>query len=39
MKGSPVSEKVQMVGYQMGLFCIVGVMILAHVNDLLRIFS
>ena len=39
VKGSPVSEKVQMVGYQMGFFCIVGVMILAHVNDLLRIFS
>lgn len=39
VKGSPVSEKVQMVGYQIGFFCIVGVMILAHVNDLLRIFS
>jgi regulator of sigma E protease len=38
-KGSPVSEKVQAVGYQIGFFCILGVMILAHVNDLLRIFS
>jgi regulator of sigma E protease len=38
-KGSPVSEKVQMIGYQIGLFCILSVMILAHVNDLLRIFS
>jgi regulator of sigma E protease len=38
-KGSPVSEKVQLVGYQMGFFTILAVMILAHVNDLLRIFS
>lgn len=36
-KGSPVSEKVQMVGYQVGLVMIVGLMILAFYNDLMRL--
>ncbi|MFT5116622.1 MAG: regulator of sigma E protease [Kiritimatiellia bacterium] len=39
IKGSPVSEKIQLIGYQMGLFFILGIMIVAHVNDLIRIFS
>ncbi len=37
IKGSPVSEKVQMVGYQVGLVMIVGLMILAFYNDLMRL--
>jgi regulator of sigma E protease len=37
-KGSPVSEKIQLVGYQIGLACILSLMVLAHVNDLRRIF-
>lgn len=39
IKGTPVSEKVQVVGYQLGLFFVLGLMIVAHVNDLVRIFS
>lgn len=38
VKGSPVSEKIQLVGYQLGLVCIIGIMILAHVNDIRRLF-
>lgn len=37
VKGSPVSERVQMVGYQLGLFVVVGVMLLALYNDVLRL--
>ena len=37
VKGSPVSERVQMIGYQVGLFMIVGVMLLALYNDILRL--
>ncbi len=37
IKGSPVSEKIQVVGYQVGLFLVVGVMILALYNDVLRL--
>lgn len=39
VKGSPVSEKIQLVGYQMGLFLVLGLMIVAHVNDVVRLFS
>ena len=39
IKGSPVSEKIQVVGYQMGLFFVLSIMVVAHVNDLVRIFS
>lgn len=35
--GKAVSEKVQIVGYQLGLFIIVGVMILALYNDIARL--
>ncbi|MGS2717101.1 RIP metalloprotease RseP [Eionea flava] len=38
IKGSPVSEKIQLVGYQIGLVCILSVMVLAHVNDIRRLF-
>lgn len=36
VKGSPVSERVQMLGYQVGLFMLVGVMALALFNDISR---
>ena len=39
VKGSPVPEKIQVVGYQLGLFFVLGVMVVAHVNDLVRIFA
>lgn len=35
--GKPLSEKVQAVGYQIGLFLVIGVMVLALYNDLLRL--
>jgi regulator of sigma E protease len=37
VKGSPVPEKVQMMGYQLGLMMIVGVMVLALYNDVMRL--
>lgn len=37
VKGSPVSERVQMIGYQVGLFVVIGVMLLALYNDVLRL--
>jgi regulator of sigma E protease len=37
IKGSPVSDKVQLVGYQMGLFMVLGVMVLAVYNDIMRL--
>jgi len=33
VKGSPLSERIQLLGFQMGLFLVVGVMILALYND------
>lgn len=36
-KGSPVSEKVQMAGYRVGLFLVMGLMVLAFYNDLMRL--
>lgn len=35
--GKPLPEKIQSIGYQIGLFVIVGVMMLALYNDLLRL--
>jgi regulator of sigma E protease len=35
--GKPVPEKVQILGYQVGLFIIVGVMMLALYNDFARL--
>ncbi len=37
LAGRPVPEKVQMVGYQLGLFLILGVMALALYNDFARL--
>ncbi|MDQ2075331.1 RIP metalloprotease RseP [Marinimicrobium sp. ABcell2] len=37
IKGSPVSEQVQQVGYKIGLFLVLGLMILALYNDVMRL--
>ncbi|MBB3167854.1 sigma E protease regulator RseP [Simiduia aestuariiviva] len=37
VKGSPVPEKVQMFGYQLGLLMVLGVMMLAVYNDIMRL--
>ncbi len=37
IRGRPLSERVQLLGYQVGLFIIVGVMLLALYNDLMRL--
>ena len=37
LKGSPVSERAQMLGYQAGLFMLIGVMMLAFYNDIMRL--
>ena len=39
IKGSPVSEQIQLVGYKIGLFFVLSVMIIAHVNDVVRILA
>ncbi len=39
IKGSPVSQRVQMIGYQVGLFLVAGIMVLAFYNDIVRIFQ
>ncbi|MBR9911009.1 MAG: RIP metalloprotease RseP [Gammaproteobacteria bacterium] len=37
VKGSPVSEKIQAAGYQIGLVLVAGLMILALYNDVMRL--
>jgi len=37
VKGSPVAEKVQLVGYQVGLVLVLSVMVLALYNDVMRL--
>ena len=37
VKGSPVSEKIQMMGYRVGLFLVMGLMVFALYNDLMRL--
>ncbi len=37
VKGSPVSEKVQVAGYQIGLVLVMGLMMLALYNDVMRL--
>jgi len=37
IKGSPVSEKVQMAGFKVGTFLIIGLMLLALYNDVMRL--
>ncbi len=36
-KGSPVSERIQMLGYQAGMVVLFGVMVVAFYNDILRL--
>jgi regulator of sigma E protease len=37
IKGSPVSEKIQMAGFKVGTFLIIGLMVLALYNDVMRL--
>jgi regulator of sigma E protease len=37
IKGRPVSEKAQMFGYQVGLFLVVGLSVVALYNDIMRL--
>lgn len=37
VKGSPVSEKIQELGYRVGLFMVIGLMVLALYNDFARL--
>lgn len=37
VKGRPVSDRIQELGYRLGLFLVVGLMVLALYNDLLRL--
>ncbi|MDX2465586.1 MAG: RIP metalloprotease RseP [Porticoccus sp.] len=37
VKGSPVSEKIQMVGFKIGIFLVIGLMVLALYNDVMRL--
>jgi regulator of sigma E protease len=37
IKGSPVPEKIQMAGYQVGLAMVMGLMVLALYNDVMRL--
>jgi regulator of sigma E protease len=37
VKGSPVSERVQMVGFQIGVSIVLGIMLLALYNDISRL--
>jgi regulator of sigma E protease len=37
LTGKPLSEKIQAVGFQIGMFIIVGIMVLALYNDLVRV--
>jgi len=37
VKGSPVSEKIQVLGYQAGLVMLLGLMVIAFYNDILRL--
>jgi regulator of sigma E protease len=39
MKGSPLSERAQMIGQQMGVFFLLLLMSFAFYNDLARIFG
>ncbi|GLS27998.1 RIP metalloprotease RseP [Marinibactrum halimedae] len=37
IKGGPVPERIQMIGYQLGLFLVASIMILAFYNDIMRL--
>ena len=38
VKGSPVSDRVQLVGYKVGFFMLMGLMVFATYNDVMRSF-
>jgi regulator of sigma E protease len=38
VKGSPVSDAVQIVGYKVGFFMLMGLMVFATYNDVMRVF-
>jgi regulator of sigma E protease len=38
VKGSPVSDAVQVVGYKVGFFMLMGLMVFATYNDVMRAF-
>lgn len=38
IRGKAVSEKFQMIAFQVGLFIVLGLMVIAHYNDLVRLF-
>ena len=37
IKGSPVSESIQMIGFRIGMFFVIGLMLLALYNDVMRL--
>ena len=37
IKGKPVSDKVQMLGYQVGLFLVISLSVMAIYNDIMRL--
>jgi regulator of sigma E protease len=37
IKGKPVSDRVQMLGYQVGLFLVISLSVLALYNDIMRL--
>ena len=39
VKGSPLPERIQIIGYQVGLLAVVSLMVVVHYNDLVRILS
>jgi regulator of sigma E protease len=39
IKGKPLSERIQMIGFQIGLLAVVSLMVVVHYNDLVRILS
>ena len=38
VKGSPVSDRVQLVGFKVGFFMLIGLMLFATYNDVMRSF-
>jgi regulator of sigma E protease len=39
VKGSPLPDRIQMIGYQIGLLAVVSLMVVVHYNDLVRILA
>jgi regulator of sigma E protease len=37
IRGSPVSENIQMIGFRIGMFFVIGLMLLALYNDVMRL--